>query len=76
MSLEAYDFGLVGGDEGVATVVDLACYLVGVVVAPEVVADRDPIVSNGGREVTSTMGSLVHSGKSLERSTLRGPWLA
>ena len=36
-----------GGDEGVATVVDLACYLVGVVAAPEVVADRDPIVSNG-----------------------------
>ena len=36
-----------GGDEGVATRGDLFYYLVGVVVAPDVAAERDPIILDG-----------------------------
>ena len=47
LSLEADGFGLVAGDEGVATWGDLVCCLAGVAAAPDVVAEGDPIIFDG-----------------------------
>ena len=67
LSLEVDGFGLVVGDEGVAIGVDLVCCLAKVVVE----GDLSSLMER--REVTSAMGSWVHSGESLKSSSRTDP---